>query len=307
MEDVSDEVFRRQCRLLGAELCVTEFVQSVALLGGAERARRKVAFAPDDQPTAIQLHGSNAEHLARAAAVAERAAPAFIDINCGCWVQRVAGRGAGAGWLRNPAALVAMARQVVTSTSLAVTVKTRIGVGDETEMPIVDLARRLEDVGVAALTIHCRTARMGYGGQADWSFAARARAAVSMPVIVNGDIETADDAARALAETGCAAVMIGRRAIAHPWIFREARALLERGEHVPPPTAQERLALYRQVLGANVAHRGERYGVQVTRRHLRGWLGGLPGGEALRHTLLASATLSECCGILDAYASSLAQ
>ncbi|KYF55894.1 dihydrouridine synthase, partial [Sorangium cellulosum] len=209
MEDVTDAVFRRICRELGAELCVTEFVNVEGLLRGCKTARRKLALSAGDQPTAIQIYGANPERLAEAARVAEQAGPAFLDINCGCWVPKIAGRGAGAGWLRDPEAMVAMARLVVRTVSLPVTVKTRIGWGPESHMPIVDLARRLEDAGVAALTIHCRTAQMGHSGAADWSWAARAREVVSIPVVVNGDIKTADDAARALQETGCAGVMVG--------------------------------------------------------------------------------------------------
>jgi tRNA-dihydrouridine synthase len=179
MEDVTDAVFRRLCRSLGAELCVTEFVNVEGLLRGCRNARRKITLPPGDEPTAIQIYGSNPERLAEAARIAEAADPAFIDINCGCWVPKIAGRGAGAGWLRDPAAMVAMARMVVRGASLAVTVKTRIGYGPESRMPIVDLARRLEDAGIAALTIHCRTAQMGHTGAADWSWAARGRSSRS--------------------------------------------------------------------------------------------------------------------------------
>ncbi len=298
MEDVSDAVFRRLCRSLGADLCVTEFVNVEGLLRGCRNARRKLRLEDGDRPTAIQIYGSNPERLAEAARVAEAAGPAYLDINCGCWVPKIAGRGAGAGWLRDPAAMVAMARMVVTSTGLPVTVKTRIGWGPEREMPIVDLARRLEDAGVAALTIHCRTAQMGHNGKADWSWAARAREVVSMPVVVNGDVKSADDAARALAETGCEAVMVGRTAIDHPWIFREARALLDRGVHLLPPTPEERLALCREHLVANVAARGEPHGVRVTRRHLSGYLHGLRGAAALRRRLLFCDSLDGCLAIL---------
>ncbi len=298
MEDVSDAVFRRLCRGLGADLCVTEFVNVEGLLRGCRVARRKLTLTEGDQPTAIQIYGSNPERLAEAAAVAEAAGPAFLDVNCGCWVPKIAGRGAGAGWLKDPAAMVAMARMVVAGTSIPVTVKTRIGWGPESDMPIVDLARRLEDAGVAALTLHCRTAQMGHTGAADWSWAARAREVVSMPVIVNGDIKSADDAARALRETGCEAVMVGRTAIDHPWIFREARALLDRGVHLPPPTPTERLELCRAHLVANVAARGEPHGVRVTRRHLSGYLHGLRGAAALRRRLLFCDALDGCLAIL---------
>jgi nifR3 family TIM-barrel protein len=300
MEDVTDVVFRRLCRKHGATLAMTEFVNTEGLLRGCRNARRKIQLADDDVLTGIQIYGANPERLAEAARFAEEAQPIFIDINCGCWVPKIAGRGAGAGWLRDPAAMVAMARMTASCVSVPVTVKTRIGLGPESHMPIVDLARRLEDAGVAALTIHCRTAQMGHSGAADWTWAARAREVVSIPVIVNGDVRCAADAERALRETGCAGVMIGRRAVEHPWVFREARALLDRGEHQPGPTAAERLDLCREHLIANVAQRGEPFGVHCTRRHLSGYLKGLPGAAALRQELNLCDTLEGCLAILGA-------
>jgi nifR3 family TIM-barrel protein len=299
MEDVSDAVFRRLCRKYGAGLCVTEFVNCEGLLRGCRNARRKATLAADDQPTAIQIYGSNPERLAEAARVAEAAKPSFIDINCGCWVPKVAGRGAGAGWLREPDAMVAMAKMVVESVKLPVTVKTRIGYGPESHMPIVDLARRLEDVGVRALTIHCRTAAMGHSGPADWTWAQKAREVVSIPVIVNGDIRTADDAKRALDETGCHGVMVGRRAIEHPWVFRECRSLLDQGVLLDEPTPEERVAMCREHLLANVEARGEKFGVQVTRRHFGGYLKGMVGAGALRQALNLEPSLQGCLAILD--------
>lgn len=294
MEDVSDAAFRRICRSVGADICVTEFVHAHQMIAETQSARRKIAFAADDRPTAIQIYGPDAEQLVEAARIAERAAPSFIDINCGCWVPRIVRKGAGAAWLRDPAAMIEMARRIVRAVGLPVTVKTRIGWGPESAMPIVDLARRLEDVGVAALTIHCRTAQMGLEGCADWSWARRAREVVSIPVIVNGDIRTASDVVRALAETGCAAVMIGRGAIDHPWLFREARAALA-GAPIAGPTDAERLALYRALLDANSAQRNERHGVAMTRRHLR-VLG--ERAHALRPTLFRAATIAEARAVL---------
>jgi tRNA-dihydrouridine synthase B len=298
MEDVSDAVFRRLSRRLGAELCVTEFVNAEGLLRGCRVAARKIRLEAEDTPTAIQIYGSNPERLAEAARVAEEAQPVFIDVNCGCWVPKIAGRGAGAGWLRDPKAMVEMASLLVKSVSLPLTVKTRIGYGPESEMPIVDLARRLEDAGVRALTIHCRTAQMGHTGSADWQWARKAREVVSIPVIVNGDVKTASDAKRALDETGCAGVMVGRAAIDHPWIFREARALLDRGVALPGPTFAERLALCKEHLDANVGARGEPHGVRVTRRHLTGYLRGLPQASAIRRRLLFCDSLAGCHDIL---------
>jgi tRNA-dihydrouridine synthase B len=306
MEDVTDVVFRRLCRKHGATLAMTEFVNTEGLLRGCRNARRKIQLADDDELTGIQIYGSNPERLAEAARFAEAAEPLFIDINCGCWVPKIAGRGAGAGWLRDPTAMVEMARLTASGVNVPVTVKTRIGLGPESHMPIVDLARRLEDAGVAAITIHCRTAQMGHSGAADWAWAARAREVVSVPVIVNGDVRSAADAERALRETGCAAVMVGRRAIEHPWVFREARALLERGEEIAPPTPAERLALCCEHLIANVAMRGEPFGVHCTRRHLAGYLKGLHGAAALRQELNTCDTLDGCLAILGAASSRIA-
>jgi tRNA-dihydrouridine synthase B len=301
LEDVSDVVFRRICRGLGAEITVTEFVNVEGLLRGCRNARRKIQLADDDVLTAIQIYGSNPERLVEAARFAEQAEPFFIDINCGCWVPKIAGRGAGAGWLRDPTAMVDMAKMVVSSVALPVTVKTRIGLGPESHMPIVDLARRLEDAGIAALTIHCRTANMGHTGSADWNWAMRAREALSIPVLVNGDVRSADDARRAIDETGCAGVMVGRRAIEHPWIFREAIGLLRHGINVPPPSDEERIALCKQHLIANVEARGEPHGVRCTRRHLSGYLSGLRGASQLRRELNLCDSLDGCLNILDGY------
>lgn len=306
MEDVTDVVFRRLCRELGATVALTEFVNVEGLLRGCRNAKRKIRLAPDDGLTGIQIYGSDPERLAEAARFAAQASPLFIDINCGCWVPKIAGRGAGAGWLRDPAAMVAMTRMVAASVPLPVTVKTRIGLGPESHMPIVDLARRLEDAGAAAITIHCRTAQMGHSGAADWSWAAKARQVVSIPVLVNGDVRSAGDAVRAMAETACDGTMVGRRAVEHPWIFREARALVDCGQTLAGPTADERIALCRRHLVANVVQRGEPFGVHCTRRHLAGYLKGLHGAAALRQQLNQCDTLAGCLAILDGAAEQLA-
>ncbi|HEU4727787.1 MAG TPA: tRNA-dihydrouridine synthase family protein [Kofleriaceae bacterium] len=295
MEDVTDAAFRRVCRALGATLCVTEFVGVEQVLSDSRLARRRASLADDDRPTAIQIYGADPDLLLAAARVVARAGPAFVDLNCGCWVPSVVARNAGAAWLRDPAAMVEMARRIAAVVELPVTVKTRIGWGPESEMPIVDLARRLEDVGVAALAIHCRTAVAGHRGPADWGWARRAREAVAIPVIVNGDVRTAADVVRALDETGCAGVMVGRAAIEHPWIFREARARLA-GASIAPPTEDERRTAYRAVVEASVAARGERAGVASAKRHL-GMLG--PMAPALRPGLVRARTLADAMASLQ--------
>ncbi|MCA9605963.1 MAG: tRNA-dihydrouridine synthase [Myxococcales bacterium] len=305
MEDVSDAVFRRLCRDRGADLCMTEFVNVEGLLRGCKNAAHKLKLEAGDHPTAIQIYGSDPDRLAEAAAVAEAAEPVFLDINCGCWVPKIARRGAGAGWLRDPGAMVAMAKQVVERVALPVTVKTRIGYGPENEMPIVDLARRLEDVGVRALTIHCRTAKMGHSGEADWAWAAKAQEVVSIPVIVNGDVKTAYDARRAIDETGCAGVMIGRAAIEHPWVLGECRAYLDHGTEPTPVGWRARLALCREHLDASIAERGEYRSIRYMRRYYPGYLKGLPSASTARHQLYRAETLEAVLAVFEEYATYL--
>jgi tRNA-dihydrouridine synthase B len=295
MEDVTDAAFRRVARALGASLCMTEFVASEQLIASSKLAQRRAGLQAEDRPTGIQIYGADPDLLVAAARIAEAAEPSFIDINCGCWIPAIARRGAGAGWLRDPAAMVEMVRRITAAVALPVTVKTRIGWGPESHMPIVDLARRLEDAGIEALTIHCRTAAVGHSGPADWSWAARAQSVVAIPVIVNGDVRTADDVVRALAETQCAAVMVGRAAIDHPWIFREARARLA-GTPIEQPTDAERRAVYRELLEASIAARGDRGGVHSTKRHV-GVLGQSP---SLRQRVVRARDLAEAYAAITA-------
>ena len=299
MEDVSDAVFRKICRARGADLCVTEFVNVEGLLRGCKMAAHKIEILPGDHPTAIQIYGSDAERLAEAATVAERSEPAWIDVNCGCWVPKIARRGAGAGWLRDPNAMIEMAQMVVKRVAMPVTVKTRIGWGGEETMPILDLARRLEDAGVRAITLHCRTAQMGHGGSADWTWAARVREVVSCPVIVNGDVRSGADALRAIEETGCNGAMVGRYAIEHPWVIRESRAMIYRGQVLPEPTVQERVGLCREHLFMTVQERGELRAVRAMRRYYPGYLKGLPGSAALRRELNTTDPLEAVLAIFD--------
>jgi len=302
MEELSCAIFRRICRARGADICVTEFALADALVEGDKTALRKITLTPDDAPTAIQIYGANPEQLAEAASIAEAQQPAFIDINCGCWVPKVARGGAGAGWLRDPDAMVAMAAMVVRRVSLPVTVKTRLGWGDEGELPILQLAQKLEAVGVRAITLHCRTARMGHTGQADWSWARRVREVVDIPVVVNGDVRTANDAQRALESTGCAGVMIGRRALEHPFVFREARARLDHAPKVAAPSFSERGALCREHLLLLEAEHGPVRALRAMGQWFPRYLGRLPGSTEWLRELRSCPSLDVALETLDCLA-----
>lgn len=312
MEDISDLAFRTICREQGADLTYTEFVNVDGLVRGCRIAARKIALGPDEWPVGIQIYGSNPQTLVEAAQVAAERGPTLIDINCGCWVPKIAARGAGSGWLRNLPAMEEMVRAVVRAVDLPVTVKTRIGWGDSAP-PVLEIVRRLENAGAAAITLHCRTALQRHEGAADWSWAARAQEAVAVPVTVNGGVNSAADVVNAFTQTGCAGVMIARGAIGNPWIFAEARAALAAAGLRPTPaagspatpTVEERLAVCARHYAMAAELRGERVGVAATRRHLSGYLRGVPDGAALRDRLNHEPTLQGCHLLLQEHAATL--
>jgi tRNA-dihydrouridine synthase B len=288
MEDVTELPFRLICRELGADIVYTEFVNAEGLLrespDGPRRTFNKLRFLEEERPLGIQLYGATSLSMEKAAEIASEQRPDLIDINCGCWVSNVALRGAGAGLLRDLPQMKEVVRRVISATDLPVTVKTRLG-WDQNSIRIVEVARMLEDLGVQALSIHCRTRSQGHKGQVDYSWIAKVKDAVSMPVVLNGDIVSPQDAKNAFDTTGCDGVMIGRAAIAHPWIFREARHYLETGELLPEPTLKERAELCLKHLELCVEHGPERYALIGMRRHYAGYFRGLRGASQLRAEL----------------------
>jgi tRNA-dihydrouridine synthase B len=288
MEDVTELPFRLICRELGADIVYTEFVNAEGLLrespDGPRRTFNKLRFLEEERPLGIQLYGATSLSMEKAAEIASEQRPDLIDINCGCWVSNVALRGAGAGLLRDLPQMKEVVRRVISATDLPVTVKTRLG-WDQSSIRIVEVARMLEDLGVQALSIHCRTRAQGHKGQVDYSWIAKVKEVVSMPVILNGDIVSPQDAKNAFDTTGCDGVMIGRAAIAHPWIFREARHYLETGELLPEPTLKERAELCLKHLELCVEHGPERYALIGMRRHYAGYFRGLRGASQLRAEL----------------------
>jgi len=229
--------------------------------------------------------------MADAVAIVDEARPDFIDINCGCWAKKIAMRGDGAGLLRDLGKLESVVRTVVEATKLPVTVKTRLG-WDVSSIVVLDAARIVEQCGAKALTVHCRTRRQGYSGEADWTWLERIKQVISIPLIGNGDLRTQEDVKR-MFETGCDGAMIGRGAICNPWIFQHTKHFLATGSHLAPPTPAERTTLCLQHLKASCECKGERRAVMEFRKHYAGYLGTLPGFKELRVELMGLVGLDD--------------
>lgn len=285
MEDVTDLPFRLICKRLGADVMFTEFVNSDGLVRGSKKTRQKMVFQEEERPFGIQIYGGDIDAMAGAAQLADSFNPDVVDINCGCWVRDVAMRGAGAGLLKDLPKMERMASTVVQAVGRPVTLKTRLG-WDAQSIRIVDVARMLEQTGITALTIHCRTRDQGHKGDVDYSWIPKIKEAVAIPVIVNGDIVTPQDVARVFNETGCDGVMIGRGAIVNPWIFSQAKHFMATGTLLPEPTLQERVDLLRDHLRLSVEYKGERAGVIELRKHYAGFLRGMPHVSKIRMELM---------------------
>ena len=288
MEDISELPFRLICKELGAGIVYTEFVNAEGLIRedpyGPRRSFRKLRFLEAERPLGIQIYGAAGLSMERAAEIATAQNPDIIDINCGCWVSNVALRGAGAGLLRDLPLMKEIVTRVIGATHLPVTVKTRLG-WDQHSIRIVEVAKMLEDIGVQALAIHCRTRAQGHKGAVDYEWITKVKQAVSIPVVLNGDVVSPAIVQEAFDHTGCDGVMIGRGAIAHPWIFREAQHYLKTGELLPEPTLKERAELCIKHVNLALEHDGERYVLIGMRRHYAGYFRGLRGASRLRAEL----------------------
>jgi len=291
MEDVSDLPFRVLCKELGADLVYTEFTNCEALIRNVKDAQRKLELSDAERPVAVQIYGSAEDSMERASAMATAAGADFIDINCGCWVKKVAGRGDGAGLLRDLKKFRSVVESVVRGTHLPVTVKTRLG-WDHENIVILDVARMLEDMGIPTLTVHCRTRKQGYTGQADWSWLPRIKEASGIQLIANGDIVTEEHAKHCF-DLGCDGIMVGRGAIHSPWIFGHMKHYLRTGEKLPDLTLDERVAMCLRHLADTAAYRGERRGVMTFRKHYHGYLNGFHGIANLRRDLMEYETVDE--------------
>ena len=284
MEDVTDKSFRLFSKRMGADLVYTEFTNCDGITRRIAKVLRKIEVLEEERPVAIQLFGGVEGSMENAARIAETYKPDFIDINCGCWVKDVVARGQGAALLKDLPHFEKIVRSTVRGTKLPVTVKTRLG-WDEKSIVILDVAKMVEQAGAAALTIHCRTRSQGHEGSADWTWLEKVKKVVSIPVIGNGDLQTAQDVKR-MFECGCDGVMIGRAGITNPWIFKQAKHYLKTGELLPDPTIQERVDTCIEHLKLSVAFKGQHFGVMEFRKHYAGYFRGIPNIARLREELM---------------------
>lgn len=300
MEDVTDASFRYVCKKFGADMMYTEFVSSDGLIRDARKSLEKLVIYEYERPIGIQIYGHIPEAMTEAAKMAEAAKPDLIDINFGCPVNKIAKRGAGSGMMREPDKMVAITESIVKNVSLPVTVKTRLG-WDEDSKIIVELAERLQDTGISALTVHGRTRAQMYKGEADWTLIGKIKENPRMriPIIGNGDIASPEQAKEAFDKFGVDGIMIGRATFGHPWIFREIRHYLDTGEKLPPMDVPERVRLAKEHLAKSIEIKGERVGILEMRRHLSCYFKGLPDFKETRLKLVRSLSPDEIYSILD--------
>lgn len=283
MEDVTDIAFRRLCKELGADIVYTEFVNSDGLIRSNKKTERKLEITEDERPVGIQIYGGNLEPMIEAARIAESKNPDIIDINAGCWVKKIANRGAGAGLLKDPCYMQTMVESIVKAVQIPVTVKTRIG-WDEDSINILEVAKRIEDAGAAALTIHCRTKTQGHSGEPDWSWIPRIKEVVKIPVALNGGVFTAEDVKRAFKETKADAIMIARGVIDHPWIFREAKELLNE-KNINTVSNEERIYTALRHLRYSLEIKEVKAAIIPFRKYYTGYLKGLNHSKEIRQEL----------------------
>lgn len=287
MEDVSDPPFRAVCKENGADLMYTEFISSEGLIRDAIKSRRKLDIFQYERPVGIQIFGGDEDSLAMAAKIVEVTNPDLLDINFGCPVKKVACRGAGAGVLKDVPLMVRLTDAVVKSTSLPVTVKTRLG-WDEDSKNIEEVAERLQDVGIKALAIHGRTRTQMYKGVADWTLIGKVKnnPRIHIPIFGNGDIDSPEKAVEYKNRYGVDGIMIGRAAIGYPWIFREIRHYVNTGEHLQAPTIEERVGVCKNHLLKSLEWKGAVVGINEMRRHYTNYLKGLPNIKEYRLKLV---------------------
>ena len=300
MEDVSDPPFRRLCKMHGADMLYSEFISSEGLIRDAIKSRQKLDIFDYERPVGIQIFGGDEEAMALSAKIVATVNPDLVDINFGCPVKKVVSKGAGAGVLKDIDLMVRLTKAVVNSTSLPVTVKTRLG-WDEQSINIEEVAERLQDVGISALTIHARTRSQMYKGHSDWSYIAKVKnnPRIHIPIFGNGDIDSPEKALEYRNKYGIDGIMIGRAAIGYPWIFNEIKHYFATGELLPSPTIADRVEAAKNHLLWSVEWKGERQGVVEMRRHYANYFKGIPNFKEHRHKLVTLDASEEVVKALD--------
>ncbi|HEY8936035.1 MAG TPA: tRNA dihydrouridine synthase DusB [Cyclobacteriaceae bacterium] len=300
MEDVSDPPFRAVCKQGGADLMYTEFISSEGLIRDAAKSRQKLDIFEYERPIGIQLFGGDIGNMVQSAQIATEVNPDLIDINYGCPVKAVACRGAGAALLQDIPKMVQMTAEIVKSTHLPVTVKTRLGWDDSTKN-IVEVAERLQDIGIKALTVHGRTRVQMYKGSADWTLIGEIKnnPRMHIPIFGNGDIDSPEKALEYKNRYGVDGLMIGRAAIGYPWIFNEIKSYLNNGEKLSPPDMAERVRIAKQHLDFSIRWKGPKLGIFEMRRHYTNYFKGIPDFKPYRTKLVETDTYEEVSAILD--------
>jgi tRNA-dihydrouridine synthase B len=301
MEDVSDPPFRYVCKKYGADLMYTEFISSEGLIRDAMKSKKKLDIFDYEKPIGIQIFGGDEEAMALSAKIVDATNPDILDINFGCPVKKVVCKGAGAGVLKDVDLMVRLTKAVVRSTSLPVTVKTRLG-WDDNMINIMEVAERLQDVGIKALTIHGRTRSQMYKGSARWEHIAEVKnnPRISIPIFGNGDIDSPEKALEYKNKYGIDGIMIGRASIGYPWIFNEIKHFFKTGEHLPAPTLQNRVEVCKTHLLKSVEWKGERLGMLEMRPHYTNYFKGIPHFKDTRMLLVTCDSLNEVLDTLDA-------
>ncbi len=300
MEDVSDPPFRALCKQHGADLMYTEFISSEGLIRDAAKSVKKLDIFEYERPVGIQIFGSNIESMRKATEVTQGANPDIIDINYGCPVKKVAGKGAGAGILQDVPKMVEMTKEIVNSTHLPVTVKTRLGWDDNSKY-IVEVAERLQDVGIKAISIHGRTRKQMYKGEADWSLIAEVKnnPRMTIPVFGNGDINSPQKAVEYKNRFGVDGVMIGRSSIGNPWFFNQVKHFIKTGKELPLPTINERVDVVKKHLEMSLEWKGEHEGIVEMRRHYANYFKGIRDFKPLRMKLVTTMEVQELFDTLE--------
>lgn len=300
MEDVSDPPFRALCKKYGADLMYTEFISSEGLIRDAAKSVQKLDIFEYERPIGIQIFGSEIDSMKEATEITEQANPDIIDINYGCPVKKVACKGAGAGILQDIPKMVKMTSEIVKSTKLPVTVKTRLG-WDESSKYIVEVAERLQDVGIQAISIHGRTRTQMYKGEADWTLIAETKnnPRLNIPVFGNGDIDSPEKAVEYKNRYGVDGIMIGRASIGNPWFFYEVKHFVKTGKHLDKPSIEERVDVAKQHLDMSIKWKGERQGVVEMRRHYANYFKGIANFKPIRTELVTLINPDEIFNVLD--------